>query len=97
MNFHEYEVDKKKKDEKIGGILATQESNNTLLSNLKVRLSRVEKELQLVNNVGCIQDSLNSLDEYLQQVLVKVSLNQDSILDLSKYEYHIYRSSDYET
>lgn len=95
MNFHEYEVDKKAKEEKIGGILATQESNNTLLSNLKVRLSRVEKELQLVNNVGCIQDSLNSLDDYLQQVLVKVSLNQDSILDLSKYEYHIYRSSDY--
>ena len=59
MNSHEYEVDKKKKDEKIGGILVAQESNNTLLSNLKVRLSRVEKDLQLVNNVGCIQDSLN--------------------------------------
>ena len=86
LSCHEFEEDRKKREEKMGVISATQKSINTLLSNLKDRLGRVEKELQLLNGVANIQESLKSLDSYLQQVLVKINLNQASILDLSKYE-----------
>ena len=86
LSCHEFEEDKKKREEKMGVILTTQKSINTLLSNLKDRLGRVEKELQLVNSVAHIQESLKSLDSYLQQVLVKINLNQASISDLSKYD-----------
>ena len=89
MSCHEFEEDKKEREEKMGVILTTQKSINTLLPNLKDRLGRVEKELQLVNNVAHIQDSLKSLDSYLQQVLVKINLNQSSISDLSKYDLHL--------
>ena len=86
LNRHEFKEDKIKREKKIGDILAAQNGNNSLLSNLKDRLSRVENDLQVVNSVSCIQDSLNTLDSYLQQVLVKINLNQASILDLSKYD-----------
>ena len=65
LSCHEFEEDKKKREEKMGGILTTQKSINTLLSNLKDRLGRVEKELQLVNSVAHIQESLKSLGSYL--------------------------------
>ena len=86
LSCQEFEEDKKKREEKMGAISATQKSINTLLSNLKDRLGRVEKELQSVNSVAHIHASLKSLDSYLQQVLVKINLNQASISDLSKYD-----------
>ena len=86
LSCQEFEEDKKKSEEKMGVISATQKSINTLLSNLKDRLGRVEKELQSVNSVAHINASLKSLDSYLQQVLVKINLNQASISDLSKYD-----------
>ena len=85
MSYDDNNEDKKARKEKIGCILSNQDNNNLLLSNLKDRLGRVEKELQLVNGIDCIQNSLKALDDYIQQVLVKINLNQDSISDLSKY------------